>query len=112
MLICYIPISNPRQAQLPSRDIHQTDVTYPSQFSWYRNPNWTAFYSSAPEIWQYFKDVAVKFDLLKYIKLRHKVESATWDEERGKWILVVTGPDGEIFEDECEILANGSGILK
>jgi len=56
--------------------------------------------------------VAVKFDLLKYIKLRHKVESATWDEERGKWILVVTGPDGEIFEDECEILANGSGILK
>jgi hypothetical protein len=40
------------------------------------------------------------------------VESATWNEEKGKWILVVIGPDGERFEDECEILANGSGILK
>jgi len=49
---------------------------------------------------------------MKYIKLRHLVESATWDEEKGKWILKVHAPDGAVFEDECEILVNGSGILK
>lgn len=83
-----------------------------SQFSWARNPSWTHYYSSAKEIWQYIKDVATKYDLEKYVKFNTKVESAKWNEEAGVWKLTLIGPDGSRFEDECEMLANGSGNLK
>lgn len=83
-----------------------------SQFTWARNPNWSRYYSSSEEIWQYFKDVSTKYDLERYVKLNTKVESATWDEEEGKWKLSILGADGSHFEDSCEILVNGSGVLK
>ncbi|KAJ9501902.1 hypothetical protein H2202_002864 [Exophiala xenobiotica] len=81
------------------------------QFSWARNPNWSEYYSSSKEIWQYFKDTATKFDLEKDVKYNHKVESAAWDEESGRWNLTLTGPDGSMFTDSAEILVNGGGIL-
>jgi len=31
----------------------------------------------------YFKDTVVKYDLEKYVKFKHRVESATWNEEKG-----------------------------
>ena len=91
--------------------VHHSDSPC-SQFTWARNPNWSAYYSSSKEIWQYFKDVATKFNLEKYVKLNTTVESATWNEEKGQWILSLTGADGEHYEDYCEILVNGSGVLK
>jgi cation diffusion facilitator CzcD-associated flavoprotein CzcO len=83
-----------------------------SQFTWARNPNWSRFYSSAEEIWRYFKDVSTKYDLEKYVKLNTKVESATWNETEGKWELSILRDDGSRFEDTCEVLVNGSGVLK
>lgn len=69
-------------------------------------------YSPSEEIWKYFKDVAVKFDLEKYVKFQHKVNVAKWNEENGKWELLIVQPDGTEMSDECEILINGSGLLK
>lgn len=54
--------------------------------------------------------MATKYDLEKYVKLNTKVESATWDEDSGQWKLKLVGPDGP-FEDACDILYNGSGVL-
>jgi len=83
-----------------------------SQFTWHRNPNWTRFYSGAEEIWKYFKDVEQTYGLEKYIKFNTRVERAVWDEEGGVWKLTLIGADGTRFEDSCEVLANGSGVLK
>lgn len=83
-----------------------------SQFTWARNPKWSRFYSSSEEIWQYFKDVATKYDLEKYVKFDTIVESATWNDEEGVWHLSILGPDGSHYEDTCDILVNGSGVLK
>jgi cation diffusion facilitator CzcD-associated flavoprotein CzcO len=83
-----------------------------SQFSWARNPQWSQFNSGGPEIWQYLKDVALKYDLEKYVKLSHRVDSATWDDSQGVWKLSIQAPDGSFFADQCEILANCSGVLK
>jgi cation diffusion facilitator CzcD-associated flavoprotein CzcO len=58
------------------------------------------------------KDVAVKHGIDKYVKFNTKVESATWDEDAGLWRLQIVGPDGSTFEDTCNILVNGSGVLK
>ncbi|KAI9818370.1 MAG: hypothetical protein M1827_000428 [Pycnora praestabilis] len=82
------------------------------QFTWEPNPDWPHFYSSAPEILQYFKDVAQKYELYKYIKLSHIVVGAQWDEDHGIWNLQVKSLEtGETFDDWCHMLINGSGIL-
>ena len=81
------------------------------QFTWARNPNWSTFYAKAPEIWQYFKDTAQKHNLEQYVKFEHKVECATWNEEKGLWELDIRAADGSLVQDSCEILVNGSGIL-
>ncbi|KAK7214878.1 hypothetical protein V2G26_002881 [Clonostachys chloroleuca] len=82
------------------------------QFSWARNPNWTHFYSYGKEIWQYLRDVVDTHDLEKYMKLNHRVTSASWDEDKGVWNVSVTNLlTGQVFVDVAEILVNGSGVL-
>ncbi|KAH8880511.1 cyclohexanone monooxygenase [Thozetella sp. PMI_491] len=81
------------------------------QYTWARNPNWSHFYSSSEEIWQYFKDVSVKYNLEKYVKLNTKVESATWDEESGQYKLKIVASDGTQVDDWCDILISASGVL-
>lgn len=46
------------------------------------------------------------------MKFNTKVESATWQEEEGRWKLIIVSTDGTRSEDYCEILVNGSGALK
>ncbi|CCX05793.1 Similar to Putative sterigmatocystin biosynthesis monooxygenase stcW; acc. no. Q00730 [Pyronema omphalodes CBS 100304] len=82
------------------------------QFPWARNPEWSAFYSGSEEIWRYFKKIAVDYGLEKYVRFQHRVQSAIWDEEKGKYIVTVTDlASGETKVDEAEILVNGGGIL-
>ena len=58
------------------------------------------------------KDVATKYDLERYIRFSHRVQSAKWDEDEGVWKLTISTPDGGTITDQCEILANGTGVLK
>ncbi|KAL1863105.1 hypothetical protein Daus18300_008097 [Diaporthe australafricana] len=83
------------------------------QFSWAPSAEWTSFYSGAPEILQYFKDVAEKYDLNKYIRLCHKVVGAYWNEEDQMWhVKIQKGDDPDaIIEDKANIFVNASGVL-
>ncbi|EFX05514.1 putative monooxygenase [Grosmannia clavigera kw1407] len=81
-------------------------------FTWARNPSWPKIYAFSPEIWQYLKDVATKYKLEKHIKFSYRVHQARWDENDDVWRLSITTPDGSIITDQCDILANGTGVLK
>ncbi|KAI3573497.1 hypothetical protein IWW34DRAFT_837550 [Fusarium oxysporum f. sp. albedinis] len=81
------------------------------QFPWNPNPEWSSYYSPATEIWQYFKDTVAKFDLEKYMRFNHKVLSATWDDDKAKWLCEVQRPDGTLFVDEADILLGSNGLL-
>ncbi|KKO96957.1 hypothetical protein THAR02_10937 [Trichoderma harzianum] len=74
------------------------------------NPNWTTFYANSPEIWQYMKDTAKKWDLERHMLFDSKVIDSIWDENSGKWLLKIDH-QGEIIEDECDILVNATGFL-
>lgn len=89
------------------------DIPSPDyQFTWARNPNWTHFYSSSPEIWRYFKDCVDRYGLEKFMKLNHRVEGAYWNAEDGKWDVHVRDlVTDRVFIDRCEIFINGGGIL-
>lgn len=57
------------------------------------------------------KDVAKRYEVEKYIRLQHSVESAIWNEEKGKWDLQIR--NGSILvQDECDVFINASGVLK
>lgn len=82
------------------------------QFTWARNPNWSQYYSESPEIWKYFKDIADRLGLNKYIKLRHEVVKAEWKDDAGQWEITIRNlDDGSEFVDTCHVLVNGNGIL-
>jgi cation diffusion facilitator CzcD-associated flavoprotein CzcO len=51
--------------------------------------------------------------LEKYVRFQHRIQSAVWDEDKGKYIVTVTDlASGETKVDEAEIFVNGGGILK
>ncbi|GLA44014.1 hypothetical protein AnigIFM63309_002275 [Aspergillus niger] len=83
------------------------------QFSWAPSPDWTSFYSSAPEILKYFKGIADDYGLRKYIRLDHRVVGASWDEDSEQWHVKIQRGDNpaNVFEDRCHILVNASGVL-
>ncbi|KAF5004440.1 hypothetical protein FDECE_9078 [Fusarium decemcellulare] len=82
------------------------------QFTWEPNPDWTHYYSAWDEILDYFRGIAKKYELYEYIKLRHKLERATWQAEQGIWTVEVAKLDtGETISDWGHVLINGTGIL-
>jgi cation diffusion facilitator CzcD-associated flavoprotein CzcO len=57
------------------------------------------------------KDTAVKWDLEQFVKYNSKVTDSLWDDDTGKWKVKIA-QQGELIEDECDILVNASGFLK
>lgn len=74
------------------------------------NPEWSAYYASGGEIWDYFKKTVDKYELARGVKLGHRVQKAEFDEEQGKWKLEVKNKDG-VMQDECDILVSAVGFL-
>lgn len=46
------------------------------------------------------------------MKFSHTVTGAYWNDDEGLWHIKVLDADGVEFEDTCNLLYNGSGILK
>jgi cation diffusion facilitator CzcD-associated flavoprotein CzcO len=63
---------------------------------------------------EYFKNLADKHQLRKYIRLNHKVVGAWWKEETQEWhVKIQRGDDvNDIIDDKCNVLVNASGVLK
>ncbi|RMJ03531.1 hypothetical protein CDV36_014938 [Fusarium kuroshium] len=82
------------------------------QFTWEPNPDWNNFYSPAPEILEYFKRLAKKYDLYRFIKLSHQVVGARWISSEGIWRIKVKVLETDtIIEDWCHFMITASGIL-
>ena len=50
-------------------------------------PNWSHFYAPGPEILEYLRGVARKYKLDRFIRYRHTLTRADWDEATGQWSL-------------------------
>jgi cation diffusion facilitator CzcD-associated flavoprotein CzcO len=82
------------------------------QFSW-RIKLWSHYYSYAPEIWEYLKDIESENSFIsKYVKLRHQIEHVEWDGNAGLWRLKILNLEkNEVIEDSAEFFINAGGIL-
>jgi len=71
---------------------------------------WKSYYATSPDINDYFIEFCEKYNLRKYIKLKHTVLGAVWHEDKAQWEVQVEH-NGETFTDWCDVLVNGSGLL-
>jgi len=75
-------------------------------FSFAPNPDWSRTYSPQPEIWDYLRDCARRFDILPHCRFGHEVTEARWDAAAGRWQVETAG--GAFTAD---VLVAAMGIL-
>ncbi|KAK6530582.1 hypothetical protein TWF281_007423 [Arthrobotrys megalospora] len=103
-------------------------------YSFYKNPEWSAFYPQGPELHAYFTKFCDDNDLRRHCTFNTEVETAVYDEERQLWSVRLrrravedwemkdgfTGQDkklhtvgnvGDTWTHECKILVTAVGGL-
>ncbi|OQO13068.1 putative sterigmatocystin biosynthesis monooxygenase stcW [Cryoendolithus antarcticus] len=79
------------------------------------NPDWPRFFSYSPDIFKYLEKVVSTFDLRKYMTFNTEVTGCFWNEEKGQWLVKLRqtkpGQEPREFEDTCDLLLHGTGIL-
>ena len=58
------------------------------------------------------KDTAQKYGAERYIKYRHSVQDARWNDQTGKWNVKVRNDAGDVFDDQSDVFINAAGVLK
>jgi cation diffusion facilitator CzcD-associated flavoprotein CzcO len=83
-------------------------------YSFELNPDWSESYSPQPEIWQYIKKVAQKYDLYPHIKFETEVKSMSWVESKNQWKVVTVDKNSNQAEEAkyFDIVINGPGALR
>src|SRR3954454_535200 len=75
-------------------------------FSFAQNPDWSQTYSPQPEIRDYLRSCAERFGIGPHMRLRHTVQSASWNEDEQRWELETSeGPF------RARVLVGGFGPL-
>ena len=92
------------------------DNTYPGaacdvpsllySFSFAQNPEWSRSFSPQPEIQDYLRDCADRFDVKPHIRLGHRVTEARWDDSAERWRIATS--QGEFT---AQFLMGGMGGL-
>ncbi|OJJ00880.1 hypothetical protein ASPVEDRAFT_127510 [Aspergillus versicolor CBS 583.65] len=85
---------------------------YQSTFS--PSKSWTENYSRGAEIKSYWKSVATKYSVWKYIQTNSQIISTSWSESNAKWTVTVKQTDpltglSSTITDEAEFLITGAG---
>lgn len=90
-----------------------TDVPAHSyQLSFESWPRWEKFFAGAPEMLEYWRRVAEKYQVRKYIRFKSKVVGARWSDTASKWIVSIQDLEtGQFLQDEANVLMTGEGVL-
>lgn len=79
--------------------------------------DWSSMYAPGAEILAYMQGVVSKYRLEPYIKLRHELTGARYDESTGKWNIRLKRPSKsspanfEEIDDWADFVFNGIGVL-
>lgn len=92
------------------------DNTYPGcqcdvpsnlySYSFARNPKWTRTFPTQPEILEYLRECADRFDVRKSIRFNTTMEHARWDSHECVWHIRTN--DGDV---DCDVLICAQGGL-
>ncbi|KAL8300693.1 hypothetical protein RB597_010342 [Gaeumannomyces tritici] len=81
----------------------------------FQYPDWPRFFSQSPEIWTYLDLVCKTFDLRKYMTFQTTVTGCYWQQDKGQWLVKLRqaqpGREPREFEENCNLLLHGTGVL-
>lgn len=86
-------------------DTESTDYSFSFCDDLQQEWSWSERYASQPEILDYAHHVAERFDLMRDIELRTRVESATFDDDTTTWTL--TTENGNVYRSRFVVMATG-----
>jgi cation diffusion facilitator CzcD-associated flavoprotein CzcO len=82
------------------------------QSSYEPNTQWSQEYAEGDEIRRYWKGVAEKYDVYKYLKFQKKILRAAWDPEAAEWVLKIKSLySGLIYEERFDVLIPAIGVF-
>ncbi|KUJ12617.1 FAD/NAD(P)-binding domain-containing protein [Mollisia scopiformis] len=64
------------------------------------NTQWTEEYAQGAEILEYWKKVARKYNVYKYLRFGQNVLKASWDESKAQWLLDIKNLESEESRNE------------
>ncbi|KAK7429123.1 hypothetical protein QQZ08_004338 [Neonectria magnoliae] len=81
-------------------------------YSFALNPNWSQKFAMQPEIYDYFKGVAEKYNIDEHVRFQTVVESATWEENSGTWLVMICDlKTSQVTQRRCKILISAVGAI-
>ena len=75
------------------------------------NHDWSHFFAKRDELWNYFEEVADKYDLRKHIRLGTEVVDARYDESDASWRITAQRADGSEQKLSARVLVSAVGVL-
>ena len=57
-------------------------------------------------------NVAEKYECNSYIKHKHSIKGATWNESKGTWDIQVSDVSNKPIHEEADVFVNAGGVLK
>ena len=76
-------------------------------YSFEQNPNWSRAFGQQPEIFDYIKRTAAKYDLYKHIRFNTTIVKSWFNEDEGRWHALTA--DGE--EMTAQVVVSAVGAL-
>lgn len=81
------------------------------QFSFEPNNDWSHYFSQQESIREYLSRCADKFGVRRRIRFGTEVQSAHWQDDRGKWTVTARGADGAMSTHEFDAIVCAVGQL-
>lgn len=75
-------------------------------YSFAQNPGWQSTFGKQQELFAYLRDCADRFGVRPYIRFRHRLLAARWDEQTRCWHIRTSGGDYT-----AQVLVTGTGYL-
>ncbi|MBM3658146.1 MAG: NAD(P)/FAD-dependent oxidoreductase [Actinobacteria bacterium] len=91
-------------------DIRVDTISITYEFNFEKDYRWGDYFGRGKEVREYLEMVSKKFGVFENTRFEHELKRATFDEDRDKWVLEVSTPDG-IETIEANALVNGVGTF-
>lgn len=88
-------------------DIESYNYSYSFSDELQQDWQWSERFAGQPEILRYLEHVADRFDLRRDIRLGTRIESASWDDDRARWVVATDRGD----RVSARYLISGAGNL-
>lgn len=80
-------------------------------YSFEPNAAWPQFFSTQPVLLEYFRNIAVRYDLRRHIRFNTTVEKMVFDEDAGRWNVTVRRADGTLEQLSARVVISAVGQL-